>query len=504
MSEGDVSPPGEPVGPITGQHEVTRLRGQLEGPRLAHLLKLMASWNLLSDFCFSDLLLFVPSDPVSGTFRVLGQVRPSTSQTLYRRDLIGQVVDEAGRPVVARSFRLGEIIEGEIVLEPVRERVRILCIPVRFKGEILGVLTRESTPTIGRQQGELERTYLEIFNRFARMIVAGEFPYPSADSESDEAPRVGDGVIVLDAGQRVSYASPNAVSALHRLGMHVNIEGMRLGEVGLDDEVVRNVYDHALPASVEMEPRSDTNVLLHCMPLLDRGEVTGAVLLVRDISELRRRDRLLLSKDATIREIHHRVKNNLQTVSSLLRLQGRRMAAPEAKAAVEESVRRIASIAVVHETLSREAGEDVPFVEILRPLLRMVEDGLLSPEREIHFALHGDAGTLPADIATPLAMVLAELLQNAVDHAFPDERPGEVVVELAREVDELVIRVVDDGVGVPDGFSIDTAEGLGLSIVRALVTSDLHGTITVRRPASGRDGTEVELRLPATTAGVVA
>ena len=147
-------------------------------------------------------------------------------------------------------------------------------------------------------------------------------------------------------------------------------------------------------------------------------------MLLRDISELRRRDRLLLSKDATIREIHHRVKNNLQTISSLLRLQGRRLSSPEAKAAIEESVRRIRSIALVHETLSHDAGDDVPFLEIVRPLVRMVEEGLISPDRPIRFKVVGDAGILPAAVATPLAVVLTELLQNVVDHAYPDG-PGD-------------------------------------------------------------------------------
>ena len=105
------------------------------------------------------------------------------------------------------------------------------------------------------------------------------------------------------------------------------------------------------------------------------------MLLVRDVTDLRKRDRLLISKDATIREIHHRVKNNLQTISSLLRLQARRLENPEAKAAVSESVRRIRTIALVHESLSREPGDDVTFIEIVRPLLRLAEESLQSPDR---------------------------------------------------------------------------------------------------------------------------
>ena len=181
-------------------------------------------------------------------------------------------------------------------------------------------------------------------------------------------------------------------------------------------------------------------------------------MLLRDVSELRRRDRLLLSKDATIREIHHRVKNNLQTISSLLRLQGRRLRRAAAKAAIEESVRRIRSIALVHEILSREAGDDVAFIEIVRPLVRMVEEGLISPEQP--GALH-DRRATPATCrppaATPLAVVLTELLQNVVDHAFPhgtlgpDERAQ--VRRRARPTTaaSCAIAVIDDGVGLPRG-----------------------------------------------------
>jgi two-component sensor histidine kinase len=221
--------------------------------------------------------------------------------------------------------------------------------------------------------------------------------------------------------------------------------------------------------------------------------------LLRDISELRRRDRLLISMDATIREIHHRVKNNLQTISSLLRLQGRRLEAPEAKAAIEESVRRIRSIALVHETLSRETGDDVQFNDIVRPLVRMVEESLVSPERPVRVTVEGDAGMLPAAVATPLAVVLTELVQNAVDHGFPDgvADPAEAVVrvDLHNDGEALHLAVVDNGAGVPEGFRIEDATGLGLSIVRSLVTSQMEGTIALRANDDS-SGTIVDVVVP--------
>jgi two-component sensor histidine kinase len=208
-----------------------------------------------------------------------------------------------------------------------------------------------------------------------------------------------------------------------------------------------------------------------------------------------------MSKDATIREIHHRVKNNLQTISSLLRLQGRRLSSTEAKAAIEESVRRIRSIALVHETLSHETGEDVPFIEIVRPLVRMVEEGLVSPEEPVYFKVTGDAGELPAQLATPLAVVLTEALQNVVDHAYgggDDGGPGQVVIDLANDGHELRVRVMDDGGGLPPGFSVETSTGLGLSIVRTLVTTELGGTIELYTGdgPGGRPGTIVDIRVP--------
>ena len=254
---------------------------------------------------------------------------------------------------------------------------------------------------------------------------------------------------------------------------------------------------------VEELPRgSDITVLMRGIPLLDQGVVTGAVVLLRDISELRRRDLLLLSKDATIREIHHRVKNNLQTISSLLRLQGRRLDSPEAKQAIDESVRRIRSIAFVHETLSHGAGDDVAFVDVVRPVTTMVGESMSTPERPILVDIQGDGGILPARVATPLAVVLNELLQNASDHAFPadlplsEQEPGRVVVEIKRDDDtSLRLDVSDNGVGLPDGFELEKATGLGLSIVRTLVTTELSGGIEVRRGqgGGGRPGTVVSL-----------
>jgi len=361
----------------------------------------------------------------------------------------------------------------------------------------VAVMTRESALSVGRRPGELERVYIDVFDRFARMIVAGDFPYPVDDVVMSEAPRVGDGVLVLDATGRVAYASPNAINALHRMGMYSGVDGMRLDEAGIDETAVARAFSTALPVTEEVEGRPDVTVLTRCMPLLESGTVTGALVLMRDVSDLRRRDRLLLSKDAAIREVHHRVKNNLQTISSLLRLQARRLQAGEGKSALEEAERRVRSIALVHEILSREASDQVDFNDIVPPLLRMAED-LFSSEASFRIGYDGEAGELPAEVATPLAVILTELLQNATEHAFPESLPAakrdslQVHVRLARSDGQLEVEVRDNGHGLPDGFSIDATTSLGLSIVRDLVRTQLGGSITMRTDG----GTIVDLVVP--------
>jgi two-component sensor histidine kinase len=253
---------------------------------------------------------------------------------------------------------------------------------------------------------------------------------------------------------------------------------------------------------IEEVERGETSLLLQAIPQLADDKVVGVCVLMRDVTDLRRRDRLLLSKDATIREIHHRVKNNLQTIAALLRLQGRRLKSPEAQEAIEESERRIRSIAIVHETLSREPGDEVRFDDIVQPLVRVVAETVTGPDRDLRLAVEGDAGMLPGDLATPLAVVLNELMQNAVDHAFTgvDGRTsGTISVQLARSDGQLVVDVVDDGVGLPPGFTVEQSGGLGLSIVHTLVTSELGGTIELRSDAGTRVHLTVPLRPTATT-----
>ena len=302
--------------------------------------------------------------------------------------------------------------------------VRAETIPVTRGEQVIAVIERSTNLNSARTPSRLELTYLRGADDLARMVAEGTFPFPGEEPILVRSPRVGDGLLRLGRQGRVTYASPNALSAYRRLGLTADLVGADLGPVTARlcapgepaDDSLMIVASGRHPRETEVEGNGSV-VQLRAIPLVVGGTRTGALILVRDVTELRRRERELLSKDATIKEIHHRVKNNLQTVAALLRLQARRLSEPEARSALEEAVRRVGSIAVVHETLSLTPDEVVDFDDVAARVATMAVE-VSAPELGITPRLAGTFGRLPAAVATPLAMVLTELLQNALQHGL--------------------------------------------------------------------------------------
>jgi two-component sensor histidine kinase len=495
-----------------------RIRGfsDLSLQEAEHLRSLCSSWQVLADLSFSDLMLYVreggqhapgaeeSSPPTeakiknvaeggAGTapggaeaFVICAQLRPFTSQTLYPQDMVGTRVTQPEQPIVERAFREGRIWaqDDPVLVDGIP--IRMDAVPVHFDGKVIAVVTKEGSPATSRRPGRLEQVYLDAAEHVSSMICAGWFPWP--DRPFLEWPRVGDGLFVLERSGRVEWASPNALSSLRRMGVKQNVLGRFLDELGLGETPVHGALSSLSLLDGELV-RGDTHVVLRVMPLIEDGKGVGALVLARDVSEIRQRERVISVKDATIREIHHRVKNNLQTIASLLRLQGRRLRSKEAKAAIQESVLRIGSIALVHETLTEEPSDIAEFSEVARRIGHMVAEGLVLPDTRIDIKVTGSTGPLGADIATPIAVTLTELLHNAIEHAFPNGRNGTISVELAREGDDVILAVRDDGVGMPEGAT--EGERLGLQIVRSLV-EELGGTFDI----SSDVGTTARLRVP--------
>ncbi len=361
--------------------ELVRVHTDLADEDVTWLQMLQADWQIIADLSFADLVLWLPDKEGRG-FWAGGQMRPTTGPTAYVDDVVGTFVPAGRRPLLDAAYSSGRLLrEGDPEWRD-DVPVRVESIPVRRRDRVIAVVARNTNLMGIRTPSRLELSYLQTAADLTRMISEGTFPSLGQRSDHADSPRVGDGFLRLDADGHVAYASPNALSVYRRLGLSGDLDGRSLAEVtrGLVPPL-RRPDEETLSAVLGGRDNRDTEVgaaqvslIVRSIPLRHDGEHVGAVVLVRDVSDLRRRDRELVTKDATIREIHHRVKNNLQTVAALLRLQARRIDEPAARLALEEAVRRVGSIAIVHESLSQSGEGHVDFDEAADRLAAMVTE----------------------------------------------------------------------------------------------------------------------------------
>ncbi len=475
---------------------LARERTDLTTEQIAHLHLVIADWTLLSDMWFSDLVLWLPTWNAAG-FVAAAQVRPSTGPTVYPEDIVGLFAAKGRLPEVERAFQGHRIVARRQQQDPFIP-LGTEAVPVMADDRVIAVVSRRSG-LVRSGAGELERTYREVADTLAQMMMDGQFP-DHGMQDSSTPPRVGDGLLMLDGQGLVTFASPNARSAFRRMGVMSDLTGRILevevrrlvSRTGPVDESVGVVSSGAGPGTVDVEV-GDVTVSLRSIPLMSDRRRDGAVLLIRDVTDLRRGERALLTKDNTIREIHHRVKNNLTTVAALLRMQSRRLADPAARAALEESVRRVSAIALVHETLSHADADAVEFDDVADRLVAMVSE--LSVDVQV--VRQGRIGTLPGSVASSLALVVAELLQNAFEHGVQERGRGTITLGVERRGRRLRISVADDGAGLPEGFDPSVDARLGLQIVQTLVRDDLRGSLSWE-PGVGGLGTiaTIDLVIP--------
>lgn len=465
------------------------------------LSDLIAEWQLLADLSFADLVLWIPK--IDGTgFIAVSQIRPMTAATVFANDMIGTEITFGNHPNIDETFKSGNIIRDTEASKIGEFTVKEETIPVRLNGKSIAVISRHRNVETMRTPSRLELNYREIANHIYRMVAEGNFPVQGSVYRSETAPRAGDGLVRLDVDGRITFASPNARSAFARIGWMKDMDGQNLGEI-LDNLAVpmrgrepreegwRVVLSGKFLRRDEFE-NSDGVLDLLAIPLTESEIRIGAIVLVHNVTELRRRDRALVSKDATIREIHHRVKNNLQAVSALLRLQSRRIDDGVARSAIEEAIRRIASIAHVHETLSTSSQDSVLFDDVVVKLLQSALE--LSPRpSEIEINKSGEFGAIPSLIATPLALILTELIQNSLEHGL-NERGSKLEVSAIRRGSHFKISVSDDGAGISVDFDLLKSSSLGLEIVRTLTENELSGELRFERLSQGTKA-EIEFNL---------
>jgi len=197
-------------------------------------------------------------------------------------------------------------------------------------------------------------------------------------------------------------------------------------------------------------------------------------------------------KAAVVQEMHHRVKNNLQTVAMFLRLQMSDPKASGPRESLSESINRILSIAKVHEILSEKGLGMIDVKDLIARVAQETACNMARPDQQVEVEVLGDPVQLPSQPATCVALIVNELIQNAVEHGFEGRPIGHVAITLSEGADRWAIEVHDDGAGLPAGFDLDATDNLGLEIVKTLVRDDLQGELILTSDA----GTKAMIVVP--------
>jgi two-component sensor histidine kinase len=445
---------------------------------LAHV---RAAAPLLADLARADVLICLRE---SGSARVCTHARPHSIAPAYNQLLVGQALARDAHPTIYEG------LEQNRVARQMRDDPKEGA-PVQREVFPLRCGERPAFAALVIDTNLLEVERMRRRNRIFQQVVR-DLKEMAARGEPQDANKVSpfrefDGLLYADENGIIRYMSGVATNLYRNIGYNETLIARPLSYMEtIDDElfkiattenrcVERTVQERGREWVKKAIPIRETDALLW----LHRGtRLAGVLIAIHDDTETRERERQLIIKTTMIKEVHHRVKNDLQTVAALLRMQARRMQTEEARTALGEAVNRILSIAVIHEFLSAQDSRIINIRDIAGRILHQMQSGVLDPNREIKLRLTGPNIYLTARQATSCALVINELLQNALEHGYDlRARGGTIALSFQDLGDRVELRVHDDGRGLPDNFDLNTVDSLGLRIVRMLVTDDLKGTI---------------------------
>lgn len=452
----------------------------------ALLDKIAGDLPILADISRSDVQLFCPAG--SGSAIIAAQAGPHSVKPIYAVNRVGTNVNAQANPEIIRALASKPNPRQIYTLEIGGGTVARQVFPVRnSRGMLIAVLAMDSYWLTHERQKHRAKVFQRALLDFIAMVLRGELPNGELLTSFGEH----DGIVYIGSDRSVLYMSGVASGLYRHLGYRDSMVGYRINELSIYDQQLFNqvvIQQHC----VERQDEQDSLTWIRkALPLYrlpatkwnrirfwqrkPTSRLQGVFILVHDATEAVQSQREIESKMALIREVHHRVKNNLQVIASLMRMQARRVTSEEAREVLDESVNRVLSVAVVHEFLSQNATGTINLYEVAHRILNQMQQGLIDPSKHITLSVKGDAIWLPAERATQCALVINELVQNALEHGLEHRDQGSVDVELVDLGDQVQINVRDNGKGLPEGFQLSTSSNLGLRIVRNLVERDLRG-----------------------------
>lgn len=405
---------------------------------------------------------------------VVAEGIPKTVKSVYRDRVVGKFAYEAFEPAVFFTLRTGKNMflnravtqEGKIVEQSV--------VPIMGNdNEVIATLIMEkdiSEKIQFQQEMEALSTTTEALSEILIRMTENRPIIPEV---------IGEALFFTKANGTLLYYNPQAMNLVSEMchleckaGAKIEYYFPSLQEILSSDEEVL-VVEQSIGNKIFEVKRVNLN--------LD-GELNGIFIILKDLTELREKERELIVKSVAIREIHHRVKNNLQTVASLLRIQMRRKIPEESKTYLMESLNRVLSIASVYEQiLSGSSLDEVDIYRLIEKIGNMLVYSEDTENRNIRIKYEGSSLIVPSKMAVSVALIVNELIQNAVKHAFKGRMDGEIAVYFTHQEELAMVQVRDNGVGL----SFSAKPSLGLEIVQMMVEHDLSGSIIMDGHESG-------------------
>lgn len=445
--------------------------------------------QMIADICGADVFIDCPL-PDQGAALVVAQAHPITANSLYKSSVVGQLAYANNEPAVLFCLHTGQPVIGSRGISQEHIAMQQNVVPIRnAEGEIIGVLIMEQDISDKVEQEKNVELLMETTEKLSETLLE------VAMSEGKVSALMHEGIILFDHRYQITYVNARAQSLLEITGHPGPTKGQETDQLFMGKFSKEQLLLQGGMISDEIELGN------YCLQLkavsIYRGQrAVGGLILLRDISDLKEKEKQLMIKSAVIKEIHHRVKNNLQTVTSLLRMQMRRTDSEEVKSVYRDSINRIGSIAMIHEMLAYDGLDFIDFREVIERIAKNIVSSMARPGQTVHISVSSESLPLPSSRAMTLALIVNELLQNCVVHAFSDMPAGNIDINLSRSGQMIGLQVKDNGKGMGNTWSQTGRQHLGLKIVETLVRDDLSGTLAINDISQPESGTDVHITFP--------
>ena len=477
-------------------NELTGIYSTLKRPDLELLQDIERGMPITADLSRSDLLLVYPRNDEE--VMVIAQAKPHSISSLYDANLVNQTLTSKDAPAILNAWQRRRHLRVQRELIPSGAPIVQDVYPIYGRDDrLLALLSFETSLIQLERHRQRHVSFRHAVEWLKWMCMHGEL----AQAENLSPFGEWDGVMMVDTQRRITYLSGIANNLYRRLGYMEDMRGKRLPFLNTsDNEMVLAAFNSRKPLEREVHEGSYIWVRkvlpVWASPSLagwqrrfwrrqgSAREIGGALIMVHDATEDHRKEQELNVKTTMIQEVHHRVKNNLQTIAAMLRMQARRAKNQETLQTLNEAVTRILSIAVIHEFLSLEETQSINMREVCQRLINQNQQ-VMTSGKQITFSVEGPAVYLPSQQATACTLAVNELLQNAVEHGFGAQERGQIQLILAESDESVRLEICDDGTPLPEDFNLDIPSSLGLQIVRALVQDDLHGWLKLEDSAYG-------------------